>query len=157
MNKLALCPKLDQASLNVWKAQLCLGLPLLRYAGFAKAWFPQIMQLLSRSDESDLRRCPILYTHIYGCMCILCTCVYIQHIIYSYTGWLCILSSHMFSLIYPLCLHFVPCSFPCLGAAATRNEQVNLRQTRVQLSYYDALGCGYLREKVTGAGWCLDC
>lgn len=25
--------------------------------------------------------------------------------------------------------------------------QVNLSQTRVQLSYYDALGCGYLREK----------
>lgn len=26
-------------------------------------------------------------------------------------------------------------------------RKVNLRQTRVQLSYYDALGCGYLREK----------
>ncbi|CAK9098498.1 unnamed protein product [Durusdinium trenchii] len=26
-------------------------------------------------------------------------------------------------------------------------EPVNLSQTRVQLSYYDALGCGYLREK----------
>jgi serine/threonine-protein phosphatase 2A regulatory subunit B'' len=26
-------------------------------------------------------------------------------------------------------------------------KKVNLRQTRVQLSYYDALGCGYLREK----------
>ncbi|CAE8657038.1 unnamed protein product, partial [Polarella glacialis] len=26
-------------------------------------------------------------------------------------------------------------------------RKVNLKQTRVQLSYYDALGCGYLREK----------
>uniref|UniRef100_A0A7S4R799 Serine/threonine-protein phosphatase 2A regulatory subunit B'' subunit gamma n=1 Tax=Alexandrium monilatum TaxID=311494 RepID=A0A7S4R799_9DINO len=26
-------------------------------------------------------------------------------------------------------------------------RKVNIRQTRVQLSYYDALGCGYLREK----------
>jgi len=26
-------------------------------------------------------------------------------------------------------------------------KKVNLRQTRVQLSYYDALGCGYLRER----------
>ena len=31
------------------------------------------------------------------------------------------------------------------------NGQVNLKQTRVQLSYYDALGCGFLREKAAGA------
>ncbi|CAE7335954.1 ppp2r3c [Symbiodinium natans] len=30
-------------------------------------------------------------------------------------------------------------------------RKVNLKQTRVQLSYYDALGCGFLREKAAGA------